>query len=387
MIITDSREAVATLSNPEINLMTPSDRRLDIDAKQIRIAELLQSLDCEGLLVLDPVNFTWLTSGGQSRGVLDPGSAPVLYFSAEGRWVICANVDTQRLFDEELDLLGFQLKEWPWYAGREQLLRDLCQNRKIASDLPFGEARLIGDVLGQQRRKLSAYESACYRALGQVLGHALEATCRTMSQGDSEREVAGQLSHRLVHRGVQPLQLTILADGRSTTYRQAGFTPTPVKSHAVVLAAVQKYGLCAMASRSVAFGKAPSSFRKEHEAACRVGATYTASSWPDAMPKQVLTTARRIYQVTGAEHEWRLCPQGHVTGHALVELPLLPTTEELFQSGWAITWRASIGAALSCDTFLISEDGPRTMTIAESWPLLKIRVQGAEFVRPDILVR
>jgi hypothetical protein len=70
-----------------------------------------------------------------------------------------------------------------------------------------------------------------------------------------------------------------------------------------------------------------------------------------------------------------------------VELPLTPDTTDLLQAGWALTWCASIGAAVSCDTFLITEEGPRTLTVAEGWPLKRIRVQGSEFVRPDVLQR
>ena len=35
----------------------------------------------------------------------------------------------------------------------------------------------------------------------------------------------------------------------------------------------------------------------------------------------------------------------------------------------------------------IGEDGPRSVTIPEQWPLKRIRIQGAEFVRPDLLIR
>src|SRR5436190_11912895 len=86
---------------------TPQDRRADIDGKQLQIAALLQECSCEGLLILDPDNFSWLTSGGAARGILSAAGMPALYFTAEGRWVIAGNVDSQRLFDEELDGLGF----------------------------------------------------------------------------------------------------------------------------------------------------------------------------------------------------------------------------------------------------------------------------------------
>ena len=47
----------------------------------------------------------------------------------------------------------------------------------------------------------------------------------------------------------------------------------------------------------------------------------------------------------------------------------------------------SAGAARGGDTYLITEQGPRLITPTEVWPLKRIRVQGAEFVHPDILQR
>jgi hypothetical protein len=366
---------------------TGPDRRADIDGKQTRVAALLAEAGCEGLLVLDPDNFAWLTSGAAARSILDPGELPALYFSPEGRWVVSGNVDSQRLFDEELDELGFQLKEWPWHWGREQLLADLCQGRTVACDRPLANLKQLGDRLKLLRRCLTPYEQACYHALGLIVSHALEATCRTMSPGETEREIAGQLAHRLLHRGVYPVGVGAAADGRSRRYRHFGFTAAPIQNSCVLWLTGRKYGLCVTASRSVNFGPLDPEYRKEHNAVCKVSATYLASSWPDAVPGQILTTGRRVYLVSGFEHDWQLCPQGFVTGRAPVELALLPKTEELFQAGWAVTWTASVGAASGCDTVLVTESGPQVVTPTESWPLKRIRVQGAEFLRPDVLQR
>jgi len=364
-----------------------NDRRADVDAKTARVAALLREAGCDGLILFDPENFAWLTSGATARGLHDPAAAPAVYCNGEARWILCANVDSQRLFDEELDGLGFQLKEWPWHWRREQLVGDLCQNRRIASDRPLDGARLVGDELRLLRRLLTPYEQACHRTLGQVLSHALEATCRTAAAGETEREVAGQLSHRLMHRGVLPVHVGVAADGRSRLYRQPGFTSTPVRKYVVLTATGRKYGLSATASRSVSFGEIDAEFRQDHNAVCRVGASYLASTWPDAVPREILTAGRRIYLISGYEHEWLLSPQGWVCGRSPVEVLMTPQTDELFQAGWAVTWNASAGAALSCDTFLITEQGPKDLTPTELWPLKRIRIQGAEFVRPDILVR
>jgi Xaa-Pro dipeptidase len=380
-------EANGVYTQPQVSLTAPNDRRLDVDAKQAAVAALLEEHRCDGLLVLEPENFAWLTAGGSARGVLDTEDLPALYFSPEGRWVLTSNVDTARLFDEELDGLGFQLKEWPWHWGRTQLLADLCQGRAAACDRAFNGCKDLGPQLKALRRTLTPYEEACYRALGQIVGHALEAACRTLNPGDTEREVAGQLSHRLMHRGAMPLSLRVAADGRARHYRHCGFTSAEVRSYCLVSATARKYGLCATASRSVCLGEPEASVRRDHDGACKVSANYVASSWPDAVPKQIYASARRVYALTGAEHEWLLCPQGYLAGRLPVEMPITPQTEELLQGHTAITWLSSVGAAMSCDTFLITEEGARTLTVPDTWPLKRIRIQGGEFVRPDLLIR
>jgi hypothetical protein len=386
-IATETQTTAPPPSLAELNGTTHTDRRADIEAKQSRIATLLHEAQSESLILLDPDNFSWITSGAAARAIIDPNETPGVYFNHDGRWVLSSNADSQRLFDEEVDGLGFQLKEWPWHWGRAQLLAELCEGRTVVSDLPVPQCKSVNNQIRHLRRKLTAYEQACQRALGQILSHALEACCRTLTPGETEREVAGQLSHRLLHRGAQPIALNVAAEARLRIYRYCGFTAAPIHTYCVVSATARKYGLCATASRSVSFGQPDPQIRKDHDAACKVSATYVASSWPDAVPKQILTTGRRVYLVSGAEHEWLLSPQGAITGRAPVELALTPQTEDLLQAGWSVTWRASAGAALSCDTFLLTEDGPRTVTATENWPLKRIRIQGAEFVRPDLLVR
>lgn len=385
---TEVNEVVAGPRVPAASANELADRRKDIDQKQTWVAGLLADCGCEGLLILEPENFSWLTSGAMARGVLDGREMPAAYFSADQRWIISANVDSQRLFDEELDGLGFQLKEWPWYSGREQLLADLCHGRVVASDRPLTICKLsLGEQMRQRRRVLSPYEQECLRALGELISHAVEATCRTLAQGETEREVAGQISHRLLHRGATPLNITVMADGRSRLYRQAGFTSLPVERTCVLLATARKYGLCASASRTVSFGKPDADLQREHDVATRVSATYMASSWPDAIASEILNVGRRIFQVSGMEHEWRLAPQGFVTGRSPIEQSFRPGRQDLIQADWPLVWSPSAGAAMSWDTFVVTEKGARLMTNPESWPQRRIRIQGTEILRPDIFVR
>ena len=74
------------------------------------------------------------------------------------------------------------------------------------------------------------------------------------------------------------------------------------------------------------------------------------------MPRLLLAAARRIYLLSGCEHEWLLCPQGHVTGRLAVEVAITPQTEELFQPGMAVTWTRipETGEASGCSIFIDS---------------------------------
>src|SRR5205085_1329758 len=56
-------------STNQSELGVADQRRLDVDAKQELVARLLHDTGCEGLLVLHPANFRWLTSGATPAGL------------------------------------------------------------------------------------------------------------------------------------------------------------------------------------------------------------------------------------------------------------------------------------------------------------------------------
>ena len=362
-------------------------RRADVDARQAFVADLLKQVGCEGLLTIRPENFAWLTGGGTFTGIADPAEAPALYFSPENRWLISSSADSQRIFDEELDGLGFQLKEWPWHWGRAQCLADLCEGRIVACDQNHRDAVLVKDQLARGRRTLSTLEQSRLRDLGQIVSHALEATCRTMAPNLTEREIAGQLGHRLLHRGVTPLSLGVAADDRARNYRRFGFSNRAVSKYCLLQVTGSKYGLHVHANRAVCFGTPEASLRNEFDAVCKVSAAFLYAARATASPRDILHAGRRVYLLAGFEHEWLTGPQGYVTGFAPVEQMLKPSGDELLQAGWAVTWNAYAGAAASCDTFLITDRGAECVTPMEAWPVKRMRVQSEELLRPYLLVR
>jgi Xaa-Pro dipeptidase len=388
---------------------THSDRSAEITSKQERLSALAHELERDGLLLLDPANFAWLTGGACAKGVIDPADLPAIYLQNSHRWLLCCNVDTQRLFDEELDGLGFQLKEWPWHWGRSQLLADLCHGKKVASDLPVAECTGAGEQIRLLRRSLNKNEQARLWEVGKSVAHALEATCRNLEQGESEEEVAGQIAHRLVHHGLEPVTIQVAADGRMRGYRRPGTSAAQVNRACILQTTARKWGLHVTASRCLSFGPADDEFRKELDAACRLTAVQIAGSIVGASPVQVTRVAQQVIEPAGFGHEWRLVPAGWVTGYAPVEMPLTPGTPDrntagvriqvtdhlppqaestpLLEAGWALTWQGSVGATACADTILVTDAGPQVVTPAELWPVKRLRVSGTLVERPDVLVR
>jgi Xaa-Pro dipeptidase len=379
--------ATAELSTPTVILQESSiARRFDVDLKQSRIAKLLQDTKCDALLLLHPANFAWITSGATPKGLYAPNERPVIFLNATNRWIVASSVDSQRLFAEDIDGLGFHLKEFHWSHNRDAMLIELTLNRKVACDIPFRNCVHVGAFLDQERRCLSGYELPLYLDLGRVLAHALEATGRNVSSGDSEEDIAGQLAHRLLKHGAEATAIQIAADGRSETYRRHGFGLGQVEKTCVIQVTACKYGLFATASRTVSFGNPETSFRRDFEVATRLTTLYAASSKLGDPISQILETVRKFPFNTIAEHDWRITPPGYITGRQTAEATLTSTCLDRVQLNMPIIWQARLGRVGVCDTFIWTEDGWRIITSVENWPIRHVLVEGINWERPEILV-
>jgi Xaa-Pro aminopeptidase len=365
-------------------LPAPVSRKQEVEAKQELVAGLIAEAGADGLLVLDPANIAWLCGAALTHGLADPNEWPALFFLPNQRFLVCANSDTQRLFDLFLDGLGFQLKEWPWHWGRDRLLSELVTNRKVAADRVVTDCVPVAPALRRIRCTLTPSEQARLRDLGAKLAHAVEATGRTLTQAQSEAEIGGHLAHRLVRHGLVPVQLTVAADGRLARHRRPGVTSTLVERTCTLSATASAGGLHATAARTVCFGPAPQKLRDAHEVACRVLAAQAAAARPGVPAPQVLEAGRRVAHVGNREHEWRLTPPGWVTGWLPVERAVLPAANYPLGAGWAAVWQAGVGEALCADTFLTA-DPPACVTPVEVWPAKRIAVGGATFDVPDLL--
>lgn len=362
-------------------------RRADIDAKQERVGKVLEAMGCEATLLLMPAHVTWFTAGMNVRGLIADSERPGVYTNGRQRWLLCSNADSQRLFDEELDRLGFQLKEWSWEGGRADLLMSITAGKKLAADRPFPGTQSVAERLRPLVRVLSDIEREDYRALGARVAHAVEATARTIQPGMTEEEIAGHVGHRLLHRGVEPAAISVTADDRGAKFRRAGFTAAAVRRTCTIQATAQRGGLYATAGRAVCFGELPEDFRKGYERALRLSALFRAASVPGGTMKSARAGAPMVVEGTSHEFDGRLSPPGFGTGRFPAEELRRAGQDEPFAAGQPLVWQPRLGPAAVVDTVVVTPDGPECVTPPTAWPFKRVTIAGVPHDIPDVLVR
>lgn len=359
----------------------------DLATKQQRVAEFLEDEGYDALWLEGQDNFAWFTSGGNnSAGAPGDGKAAIL-ITPDARSIVADNVEAARIFEEEVGGLGFQLKQSAWHERPTRMQEDLCRGRKVASDVPAEGTVYEAEKIRRLRLVLTELERARLSDLGRDVSHALEATCRAISSGETEADVAGQLAHRLLKRSIEPVQLYVAADDRAAQFRHPVFKDHPIKGRCLISVFGRRHGLCAGATRIVSFEKPPAALLEQYNLASMLDATYIYFSTPNEVAAEVFRRALRIYEKFGSPHEWILCDQGGVVGYSANELPLRPDSQFRLRENMALSWNPTIGAARSQDTVIIDDHGFEVVTAVQRWPLTTVSIRGQSVERPGILVR
>jgi Xaa-Pro dipeptidase len=365
-------------------------RREDVEAKHQRVVALLCATDHDAAVLGRADTLAWFTGGGDLG--MDLGgemSSALLFINRSSRAVITDNVQSARLFEEELAGLGFQLKERAWYEEPGRIIDELSHSKRVICDLGPRTSPWARDVdaLRALRRPMTPLERQRLRELGRTLTLAVEATCRNFDQGETEAAVAGHLSHRLIREGVVPVDLRVSSDDRLSRFRQPGRKAAPILRRATITVTGRRFGLCATISRTVSFGPVDAEFRTLHTLATMIDATCIYFSRPDEPVSEVIRRARRIYEKFNHPHEWTLDYLGCLMGYTPREAMLVPDSPLILGPGTALCWSPSVGSARSSDTMVVDSRGFEIVTAAQNWPQVEVAVKGFGIQRPGVLER
>jgi hypothetical protein len=368
--------------------LDPMSRRHDVELRHRQVVALLDEIGADAAVLAHADSIAGFPAGGDHAADLSADRAAALvYVTRVSRAVVCDNVQSPRIFEEELPGLGFQVKERSWFDDPSRTLQELGHGKILIADAHLPGCRFEGPRLRKARLRLTRRERQVLRELGRSLTLAVEATCRNFMPGETEAAVAGHLAHRLFREGITPVELRVASDDRLDRYRQPKFTSSPIRRRALIAVVGRRQGLCAGLTRTVCFGPVPAPVRKAHELAAMVDATCLFFSRPGEPVTEVFRRAKRIYAKFGRPDEWTLDDQGSLTGFAPSEIRLKPDLPLILESDMALRWNPSVESARSEDTVVVDARGYEVVTQAQSWPQLEITVKGVVMTRPALLER
>jgi len=383
-------------SNPQETFsITQAERVQEITEKVKRVVSFLKERGLGGLLLSTTANFAWITAGGDNHVVItsEEGACSILILPSGERYLISNNSEAGRMMEEELQGLGFQLKSFKWYEDKVvpdkkwEIIKGLTQGGRVASDIPYSEAVVVKEELGQLRYQLTETEIKRYRWLGQECAQAVDKVCRTIQPGMSEKEIESLTSDELLHRGIRPTVVLVGVDDRIYSYRHAIPTERKLQKYAMVNICARRWGLVIAVTRLVHFGPIPLELGRRMRATARVAACYLANSRPGRAAKDILKAAQEAYTEEGYTGEWEKHHQGGAIGYQERDWLAYPDSTEVVNARQAFAWNPTITGAKVEDTIIVYDDHIEVLTRLPNWPTVKVEYKGKVFFLPDILVR
>lgn len=357
-------------------------------AKLDRLDAYLSANDLESVWFATPPMFAWLTGG--SNLIAREGTAGVAAAGYDGDdiTVVTANIEGQRLMDEEVDA-DVNLVEHPWHErGVEEAVSETAATPAAADFDCAGFDRIDRSAVTQP---LTDGDVDRYRRVSRETAEAVEEVTRDVSPSDTERELAAQLHYALQKRGIESPVVLVGGEDRVQQYRH--FTPTDVKvgGYAVLTVVGARYGLNAAVTRTVAFDDAPDWLEQRYRDVSRVAATVAGATRRAGIDSgtagDVFAAIQSAYEELGYGDEWENHHQGGALGYASREWVATPDHEAPIELPMAFGWNPTVEGAKTEDTVLATEDDVEVLSTTGEFPTLTAEAVGidAELTLPDIL--
>ena len=368
------------------------ERRLVIDDRHKIISNLLNENQLHGMILSRPEHLSWITASADLTPGLQLWRHPIFaYLTPTHRMIICDTTQSARLFEEELFGLGFLLKEFPLADGSQSMLANLVTGKQVALDMRLDDRPSLRAAIHGVCRQLSNAERISIRRLGRMLALCVETTAAMIKSGETEREVAAQLVHRMMREGIQPVHIQVLADDRARHYRSAAPKNHPITTWAVISATGRRDGLEVSLTRCVCFGTPKVEQIRDFEVAAMAQTTGTFFTRPEESISVIAPKVRRILEKNGFADEWGRESSLASAGRPVSELPSISTTPNMAiipsNSAWA--WQVGVGSARVADTIVTDDAGFECITVAKHsiWPTMEIAIKGQSIRRPSFLRR
>jgi Xaa-Pro aminopeptidase len=341
--------APTTLRDP----MDPATRRATVERRLERVRGMVRDKGAGAWWTTSRVDVAWLTAGGQHHVVHASASGVAgILVTPGGAWLVTPTIERDRLVEEEVAGLGFEVETVPWYdpegpagAARRLAGAELLDEGALAAELRA--ARSILDPADIER----------YAVLGEATRTAVEAAIASVAAGMTEDELAAALLGRLV--GIRAPVVLVAADDRIARYRHPLPTARAIERRVMLVLVGEAWGLHVALTRFATLAPDTEDLERRWTAVRAVQAAMTEATRVGSTLGAVLEAAQDAYAANGFPDEWQDHHQGGTIAYQGREQVATPGDGTRIEAGMAFAWNPSIAGVKVEDTFVLLEDGER----------------------------
>lgn len=333
--------------------MDAATRRALVEHRLEQVRRLVRERDGGSWWTTSRANVAWLTAGGQHHVVhaSDTGVAGVLV-TPGGAWLVAPTIERDRIVDEEIAGLGFEVETVPWYDAEGPA----GAARRLAGGELLEDGALEGGLVGL-RSVLDRADIERYAVLGEAARAAVEGAVAAVRPGMTEDELAALLLGRLV--GIRAPVVLVAADDRIARYRHPLPTPRAIERRVMLVLVGEAWGLHVALTRFATLGPDEAELERRWAAVRAVQTAMTEATTVGTTLGAVFETARAAYAAAGFPEEWRDHHQGGTIAYHGRERVATPGDGTRVEPGMAFAWNPSIAGVKVEDTFVLLEDGSR----------------------------
>ena len=363
----------------------------ELSIKLDRVRTWLDGSEYDAALFTGQPGVAWVTAGLEDRVCRneEPGVVWALV-DATGVHLITTNVEGTRLSAEE-DLAGLRLdlQATPWDrpGGLDAVARELSGGGRLAND-GHGPGVPEPEALAGLRLPLTPQEADRLASLGPECAEALEGALRDWRPSERECDLAARIAAALEERRLLASLILVGGARRRRAFRHPIPTDAVTGQDALAIIVGIRGGLNISCSRTVCAGAPHADLEARHRAACAVEAAMIAATRPGRSWESVVDVAKVAYAEAGYPDEWRAHFQGGPVGYLSREFDVVPGTASaatLITLGAGFAWNPTVQGGKSEDTFIVAEDGARSVSNTDDWPSLTFESGLGPLRRPAIL--
>lgn len=359
----------------------------EIDIKHSRLKSYLKLKNLKGILFSKQTNFLWFT-GGKLNDVVknDDNSSVYLFITENKKYLIATNSDADRVMEEELIGLEFELIKYNWFNQNiYSSLKKIGIKSKIGADFCTADFYYAENDISDIRRNLTDFEVGRFKRFSLDYAKIITDYCLNLKKGLTERKLAAGLNYECNKMGIRMPTLMVGSDERVFKYKHPCATDKKIDKYVLIATVAEREGICAAITRCLYFGKVPSDLKERLHKTNKIITQLYANSVIGTTFKELFEIIKKAYKEAGYDEEWTKHLQGAISAYKAAEFFVVGDSEIKINNNNILIFFPTILGTKSEDPILVKNDFSEVTVFDKRWPYEEIEFDGKSFKRPLIM--